>query len=143
MYFYNTLVGVLVIDAITKISAKLYLSDTIPLIGDFVYLQYAENPGIAFSVILPPLLLKIMTIVLIIGIFYYYKTERKLYNNFKIYDISFGCILGGALGNAYERIVYEKVIDFFAVQHFSIFNFADAAISIGAVLFIYLLLKQK
>ncbi|MCP4523519.1 MAG: signal peptidase II, partial [Candidatus Gracilibacteria bacterium] len=91
----------------------------------------------------PTSLLKIVTIVLIIAIFYYYKTEKKLYTHQKIYDISFGCILGGALGNAYERVVYEKVIDFFAVQHFSIFNFADTAISIGALLFLYLLFKEK
>lgn len=50
-------------------------------------------------------------------------------------------ILGGAIGNVIDRIVYGKVVDFLdfhaAGVHFPTFNIADIAISIGAVLFIY------
>lgn len=50
-------------------------------------------------------------------------------------------ILGGALGNLWDRIVLGKVVDFldfhWAGWHFPAFNIADAAISVGAALIIY------
>ena len=50
-------------------------------------------------------------------------------------------ILGGAIGNVIDRILYGHVIDFLDVYvgswHWPAFNIADSAICIGAVLFIY------
>ena len=143
MYFYITLILTLIIDSITKLSAQYYLTHKIPLLWDFVFLQYIENTWIAFSIQIPTFFLKILTIVLIIAIFYYYKSEKKQYQNSKLYDVAFWLILWGALGNAYERILNEKVIDFLWVQYFSIMNFADIAISIGAGLFIFLIYKTR
>lgn len=52
--------------------------------------------------------------------------------------VALGAILGGALGNLYDRIIYGAVADFldfhFFGYHWYVFNIADAAISIGAVL---------
>ncbi len=49
-------------------------------------------------------------------------------------------ILGGAIGNLIDRVLYSKVIDFIDVYyenwHFATFNVADMAISVGAVLVI-------
>ena len=54
--------------------------------------------------------------------------------------IALALILGGALGNLYDRIAYGHVIDFILVywEHrlFPAFNVADAGISVGAVLLI-------
>lgn len=141
MYFYTTLIITLLIDTITKLSAQYYLTEKINLLWDFLFLKYIENTWIAFSIQIPTFFLKIMTIVLIIGIFYYYKSEKTQYPDSKLYDIAFWLILWGALGNAYERIFHEKVIDFLWVQYFSIMNFADIAISLGAGLFIFLTYK--
>jgi signal peptidase II len=52
--------------------------------------------------------------------------------------LALACILGGALGNLYDRVVLGYVIDFISVYYgnwrFATFNVADAAISIGAAL---------
>lgn len=141
MYFYITLIITLVIDTVTKLSAQYYLTEKVSLLWDFVFLKYIENTGIAFSIQIPTFFLKILTIVLIIGIFIYYKNEKKQYQDSKLYDIAFWLILWGATWNAYERIFHEKVIDFLWVQYFSIMNFADIAISLGAGLFIFLIYK--
>ena len=143
MYFYIAFILALALDSITKLLAQSYLTDTKNILWDFVFLKYAENTGIAFSIQIPTQLLKILTIVLIIGIFYYYKQERKLYSSTKLIDISFGLILGWAIGNAYERVIHEKVIDFFGIQYFAIFNIADVAISMWAILYMVLLYKNK
>lgn len=54
--------------------------------------------------------------------------------------ITLALILGGTLGNLYDRVVYHKVIDFldfyFKHWHYPAFNIADAAICIGAVMLI-------
>lgn len=143
MYFYITLIIALAVDTITKLSAQIFLSEKINLLWDFVFLQYILNTWIAFSIQVPTLILKTLTIVLIIGIFYYYKTEKKIYKNNKILDISFWLILWWALWNAYERVMYEQVIDFLWVKYFSIMNFADISISLWAILYIYFIYKNS
>lgn len=58
------------------------------------------------------------------------------------------CILGGAIGNVWDRFMYGYVIDFINIHiqnwHlFGVFNIADIAISLGAVLMMGLLLLKK
>ena len=61
--------------------------------------------------------------------------------------IAFALILGGALGNLYDRIVYKYVIDFldfyFHQWHYPTFNFADSAICIGAGILLLSMLRKN
>lgn len=57
-------------------------------------------------------------------------------------------VLGGALGNAWDRIIYGYVIDFLSFHlgnwHFAIFNIADSAICVGAfMIFIHWMRQDK
>ena len=58
----------------------------------------------------------------------------------KLFSFALACILGGAIGNVIDRVMYGHVIDFLdfhaAGTHFYAFNLADSAIFLGAVLFI-------
>ncbi|QFR39682.1 signal peptidase II [Candidatus Gracilibacteria bacterium 28_42_T64] len=145
--FYIILIPGIILDFITKNLANTYLQNKISILGDFFYLQYAENTGIAFSIQIPSFFLKTLTLTLIIAIFYYYKTEKKKISPQKkqnlLLDISFGLILAGAIGNAIGRIFHSYVIDFIGIQYFSIFNMADIYINLGALLYIYLLIKNR
>ncbi len=124
------------LDLLTKFIAKTFLEKQIPLISDLFSFEFVKNPWIAFSIIIPPIFLKLMTIILIFGIVYYYiKEERKKQD--WMTDISFIFILAGALGNAYERIFVGEVIDFISIKYFSVFNFADIYISLWAILYLY------
>lgn len=62
-------------------------------------------------------------------------------------NIALCLVLGGALGNAWDRILYGYVIDFFDFHlgqwHFAIFNVADSAITVGAFMLILHWLIQK
>jgi signal peptidase II len=55
--------------------------------------------------------------------------------------IAYSFVIGGALGNLYDRIVYGYVIDFIEIHYnnfyWPIFNIADVAISIGIILLLY------
>lgn len=54
----------------------------------------------------------------------------------KIIKIGLSLVLGGALGNLIDRVMLGYVLDFFEVRWFSVFNLADACITIGVVLII-------
>lgn len=124
------------IDLFTKYLAKEYLQTPIIIIENFFSLRYVENIGIAFSFPITWLPLKILTILIIWFFLYYYFTEEKHKKNIFV-DGSFVLILSWAIWNGYERIWNEKVIDFFAVQYFSVFNLADVFITLWVLLYIF------
>ncbi len=144
MLFYTTIILWIIIDLYTKYLANIFLQNKINILWDFIYLQYFENTWIAFSIQIPSFILKIWTIILIFLIFYYYfKEEKKLKN--KIINFSFWLILAWAIWNWIERIFNNKVIDFFWIKYFSIFNIADSMISIWAIIYLlhYILSHKK
>lgn len=61
--------------------------------------------------------------------------------------IALALILGGAVGNLYDRVVYHYVIDFIGVHvgpyHWPDFNFADSAIVIGACLLMIEIIRPQ
>ena len=140
--FYIVLIAWLILDAVTKYLAFFYLKNPISLIGDFIVLKLLFNPWIAFGIPLYPLFLKLLTIFLILWIFYYYFTEERKKSS-RLIDISFWLILAGAVGNGIERVFRGEVIDFISMQGFSVFNLADSFITIWAILYIYSLYKKR
>ncbi|KAF0205901.1 MAG: signal peptidase [Gallionellaceae bacterium] len=65
----------------------------------------------------------------------------------KLFCIALALILGGALGNLIDRLMYGYVVDFLDFHwdehHFAAFNVADSAINIGAVLLLWDSFKNK
>lgn len=61
----------------------------------------------------------------------------KSHSGQKLFAFALACILGGALGNVIDRVLYGHVVDFLDFHwrgwHFPAFNIADSAITIGAV----------
>ena len=120
-----------------KSSFRLYESK--PIIQDFFHFTYVTNDGMAFGLSFPggKLLLLIMTIVLtffIVGLLYKEKNGHVIIR----YGLAF--ILGGAIGNLIDRLLYGKVVDFIDVMfgnlNWYIFNVADSAVTIGMFMFI-------
>jgi len=140
--FYLILIIWIILDLFTKYLANIYLQDQINIFGNLVYLKYVENPWIAFSIVIPLLLLKILTIILIFWIFLYYLKEEAKKKNL-IIDLSFWLILAWAIWNGIERILNSRVIDFIWVNWFSVFNLADSFITIWAILYILYWLYYK
>lgn len=131
---------------------------SIPVFGDFFRLTYIENPGMAFG--FDPggkLFFSLFSIALSIGILYYLYHARNDRWGMKV---ALALILGGAIGNMIDRTFYSvifedgplfhgKVVDFFDVDFFNIeifgyaltrwpvFNVADAAVTTGIVMLLF------
>jgi signal peptidase II len=103
-----------------------------PLAGDWFRLVYYHNTGIAFNLF--PNVSPIFTITsLIICGLLIYAYIVYLPNQSMFVQVSIGLILGGAVGNIIDRVRLGYVIDFIQVGWWPVFNIADSAITIGAV----------
>ena len=106
---------------------------------------YVENRGVSFGLLSEfniPFYLGILSLIISGYIVYLIlKTKNKL----EIIGLSL--ILGGALGNGYDRLVNGYVVDFidiyFKKYHWPAFNFADLFITLGAILFFIQILRNK
>ena len=79
--------------------------------------------------------------VLVVGVFLYnYDNIQK--SDLKV-KIGSALIVGGAVGNLIDRILYKGVIDFIRIGWWPSFNIADSAISIGVILLICYTLKEE
>lgn len=101
--------------------------------GECINLELHYNKGVAFSMFtfLGPYL-KWIQALLVVGIFIFVAKEGYLNR----YSIPLGMLLGGALGNVYDRFVHEGVVDYVAWHcgfDFAVFNFADVAIDVAVV----------
>ena len=133
-----TVSSVVFFDRITKIffSNNLALQESWPVIRNFFHMTLVHNTGIAFGlfknagvvfIVIPA----IAVILLGYNIYYYKNNEEKLS---RLYIVAFSLILGGAVGNLIDRILFGYVVDFIDFQVWPVFNIADSAITIGAVI---------
>jgi signal peptidase II len=139
------LIGVLV-DRLTKLWAlkTLTKSEGIEVLKNFFSLSYLENKGAAFGIFQnKQIYLSVITLLVIVGMIYYvfkYKPESK------ILRISFSLIISGAIGNLYDRLAYNFVVDFVQVhykgKYFPTFNVADSLVVLGTCLLAIYVLKD-
>ena len=142
-YWIVVVFGVFGLDRITKLLTLQYLLYKDPInILPILNLRFAYNSGAAFGFLNQAtgwqgwLFIAIAVIVsscLVIWLFTMKAQNIRL-------KVALSLILGGTLGNLYDRIVYHYVIDFldfyYKTWHFPTFNLADTAICIGALIFI-------
>jgi signal peptidase II len=130
----------LVIDIISKlvVSNLMNVYDSVVIIKDFFYISYVRNTGAAWSIFSDNTWIVILFSMIIIAVIIVYIYKNKPKNN--IEKIGYSLILGGAIGNFIDRIVYGYVIDFFDFYIFGydypIFNVADTFIVLGVIVLV-------
>lgn len=129
-----------ILDQITKWAAQNYLK-TPYVITDWLQFRYETNYGIAWSIPVPYPLLLILTTILICLV--PYVMAKSLDLRFKITQVSLGLVMGGALGNLFDRFVRGFVVDFISVGWWPVFNLADSFLSIGIFLALLFYAKIK
>ncbi len=103
-------------------------------------INFITNTGSLFGLFKDSAGLLIWLSIIIIGVFLY-NFEKIQKSNIKV-KIGSGLIVGGAIGNLIDRILYKGVIDFIDLGFWPSFNIADSAISIGVILLIIYFIKE-
>jgi signal peptidase II len=120
-------------DFLTKGYALRAWQTPLVIIPDFFKLTLQYNTGVAFSIGVPYILQIVITpILLIVG--FYFVTQNFDISKWPVYTLT-GAIIGGAIGNFFDRIAYGHVIDFISVGRFPVFNIADIAITVSIFIF--------
>ncbi|GED70267.1 lipoprotein signal peptidase [Brevibacillus reuszeri] len=133
MIFYLISILVVIADQLAKYLIRLYLpvGETLHVWG-FLLTHY-ENAGMAFSLFQGyARLFAVAAVLFVMGVFYYRKKagEKRF-----LMEAGLGFLVGGAVGNAIDRILFGRVTDFLVSSSGNgILNLADHAINIGIVL---------
>ncbi|MGE5333740.1 MAG: signal peptidase II [Nitrososphaerota archaeon] len=142
---------VVVLDQLTKHWIVSFFSSkpdgyVVPILGEILSLIYVKNTGVAFS-LLEGQMVMFLFIALAIGVVsYLYWRSRE--TGSLLLKLSFGLVLGGAIGNLIDRFSHTYVVDFIHFQipavgfNFAVFNVADSAISVGVVLLAFMIWRM-
>ena len=137
-------VVVFIIDRITKILILRHLtsSDVVTVIPGWFHLTDVYNNGAAFSMFADTrspervrwMLIAFSVFAILVVFALFWSIAKRL----SMTSVALAMILGGAIGNLYDRLAYHFVIDFLAFSHWGYhypdFNIADSCIVIGACL---------
>ena len=130
--------AVVLLDQVSKLLVLAYLYEgQVEVIGGVLNFTYVENRGMAFGLLADHrwvfIVLSVVGIALM-GFYLFRYTERHLSR------IGLALIVGGGIGNMIDRIRLGFVVDFIDFCAFDfwmwVFNIADAAVCVGAALFV-------
>ena len=127
------------LDRYSKIQIIQDFSDKVFYLNDYINLDLIWNTGIGFGLLssdsdlLYNLISASIAIVILFLIIFAFQSD-------KFDKISFSAIIGGALGNFYDRLVFNAVPDFIDLHygnfHWFTFNIADIFITIGVIIYL-------
>jgi len=133
---------ILSLDQLTKflVTKNLELNNSVPVIKGIFNLTLVYNRGAAFGIFKNQFHLFIFSSIVAVILIYSILKKNK-HNN--LYSFSLSLILGGALGNLIDRVFLGYVVDFIDFRIWPVFNLADSAITIGALLLGWLIFKSE
>ena len=128
---------VLLLDIVTKhvVVDRLADRDPVEVIDGILTLRLVRNPGAAFG--FASGLTVVLTLVAVGVVVMILRAARRLRSTG--WAVALGLVLGGAVGNLADRIFRDpaplrgRVIDFIELPHWPVFNLADSAIVVGAI----------
>ncbi|WP_223788957.1 signal peptidase II [Marinicella meishanensis] len=141
---------VLLLDQLTKAWASQAFELYVPhQITGFFNLTLMHNEGIAFSLLADQsgwqrYFISVVAIVIVVWLLYWLWQNKP---HMKLQNTALALVVGGALGNIWDRVQLGYVVDFIELHYHNYywpaFNVADAAITLGAVLLIIDAFKNK
>ncbi len=128
---------IILVDQATKALIRNWLPDRPSgrrwdAVSDWLGLQYVENRGAAFGSLVGygGFLTVVALVVVVIAVIAYARIDGPS----RWLKIGLGLLVGGAIGNVTDRMIYGYVVDFVAVGPWPRFNLADSAITVGVLL---------
>jgi signal peptidase II len=144
-FYFLIALGVLTLDRFTKrlVAKDIPLHDSIRVIKHVFYITHVENSGAAFGLfndspshwkIVLLVLFSVVALVIVLGLLW--RSHAMTAS-----AVGLSLILGGALGNLWDRVINGRVVDFLLVYigsyQWPSFNVADSAIVVGAGLLVF------
>lgn len=138
--------SILVLDQATKwlVASRLRVHDSVTVIESFFQITHARNTGAAFSLLAQaPASFRqpffFVTTLIAVGVLLV--LLRRVEPSRTLTLVAIAGILGGALGNFIDRLLYGEVIDFLLVHwrqyYWPAFNVADSCITVGVALLLF------
>lgn len=134
-----------ILDIISKqiIVHVMDLGESSKVINNFFYITYTQNKGAAWSILEDQRILLLIISVVVLFLINKFMNKESLLN---IECLSYGMIIGGILGNLFDRIVFGYVIDFIDFKLFGynypVFNLADTFIVVGIILMVIISIRK-
>ena len=136
--FYFLISSIIIgVDRLLKHWATTFLthSNPRPLLGQAVRLTWIQNTGGAFG-IFPGSKTLFLAISCAVALVINFMLSTARYHS-RLINTGLSLVLAGAVGNLLDRLSVGYVIDFFEIRGLTVFNLADACISIGIALIIF------
>ncbi|OGC04271.1 signal peptidase II [candidate division WOR-1 bacterium RIFOXYA12_FULL_43_27] len=118
----------------------MYPGQSFPIFKNFLHLTYVQNHGAAFGILsgwrLTLLLVGFAALILIVYINNHVKKRDFLH-------IPLAIILGGSLGNIFDRLFRSYVVDYIDFRFWPVFNLADIMINVGFFLVLVQIIRSK
>lgn len=127
-------------DRLSKLAVMKYMTEfqSIPIIPHVLWLTYVQNTGAAFGLFQRGTAILAVISMVVVGVVAW--ASRHPMARGRWFRVALGLILGGALGNLYDRLVYRSVVDFLDLRVWPVFNVADSSIVVGGILVFFLVL---
>lgn len=129
---YKISVITIIIDQLIKLFIKTNITKDIVIILNLFKITNVINTGAAFSILRNNNTLLILITIIILVLLNYYIKKTNIENDY----FELGIILGGIVGNLFDRLLYNGVIDYIEISNFPVFNLADSLIVLGIILLI-------
>lgn len=147
--FWLTAALVLAADIASKAWAESSLLPHVPhrVVGDYVRLTLAYNPGAAFGMSVGPLSRTFFGVIAVVALIVLWRIQNSALPGEKLKPIATGLVWAGALGNLIDRIRSPRgVVDFLDIgvgaTRFWTFNVADSGVTVGAILLAWVLWRE-
>jgi len=144
--FFWIAAGVIMGDQVTKgwVQHALSLQESIPLVPGLLKLTHVHNTGSAFSLFRGAgswlVLVSIISLVAILRYWIGLRRRGEPVSPVLLWGLALP--FGGAAGDLIDRIRLHYVVDFLELPNFPVFNVADSAITIGALLLVFHFMRQ-
>ena len=144
--------GVLLLDRFSKwlVAKDISLHDSITIIKRVFYITHVENRGAAFGLFNDspsPWKIALLVVFSVVALVIVSALLWRSSHTMTATGVGLSLILGGALGNLWDRVLNGRVVDFLLVYigsyQWPAFNIADSAIVVGAGLLVYEILFAK
>jgi signal peptidase II len=112
------------------------------LVGDILKFKLAYNPGVAFGIMIPAVVIAILFTAIMFVCVWLMLSYWRQRDGLQVSALLM--IISGGASNMFDRIYFGHVVDYFDLKYYTIFNLADVMIFVGVIILIALIhLKKK